>query len=122
GGGHALNAFLAPVFEASSRLTEAHHVSHTTEYILIGVVVALTLIIIFFAYNQYVRNKQVPAPDSTPAGGFHTLVYNKYYVDELYEKIIVKPLGFLSKALDAIIERLMIDRIVNGTGRAVTWG
>jgi NADH-quinone oxidoreductase subunit L len=29
---------------------------------------------------------------------------------------------FLSKALDAVIERLLIDRIVNGAGKAVTWG
>jgi NADH-quinone oxidoreductase subunit L len=57
-----------------------------------------------------------------PLNGFHRLIYNKYYVDEFYQRTILQPLNFLSKALDAVIERLLIDRIVNGTGRIVTWG
>lgn len=122
GGGHALNAFLAPVFESSASLIDAHHLSHTTEYILIGLVVGLTLVVIFLAYNQYVSKGSVPAREGVALGSLHKLVYNKYFVDELYEAIIVKPLGALSKILDAVVERLMIDRLVNGAGRAVTWG
>lgn len=122
GGTHGLKNFLAPVFEGSQSLLSQHHVSHTTEFILIGVVVALTLVIIFFAYNLYVSRKKVPRSEDTALTTFHNLVYNKYYVDQIYEKIILKPMNFLYKALDAIIEKLLIDKIVNGTGRVVTWG
>lgn len=122
GGGHALNQFLAPVFERSNALHEAHHLSHTAELILMAIVVALTLVVIFIAYSQYVKKKMVPTPEGTALNGFHRLIYNKYYIDEMYDKVIVRPMNFLSKALDAVIERLLIDRIVNGTGRAVTWG
>lgn len=122
GGDHGLNNFLAPVFETSRELLTQHHVSHTAELILIGIVVALTLLVIYFAYNLYIRKKKQPAPEGITLNTFHRLVYHKYYVDEAYEKLILKPLNFLSKALDAVIEKLLIDRIVNGSGRVVTWG
>jgi NADH-quinone oxidoreductase subunit L len=122
GGTHALNNFLAPVFESSAALHESHHLSHATEYILMGVVVALTLVVILLAYSTYVRRKKVPTPEGVSLSTFHRLIYHKYYVDELYDNAVVRPLNFLSKAVDAVIERLLIDRIVNGAGRAVTWG
>lgn len=121
GASHALGDFLAPVFEQSAALQSVHTVSHTTELILMGVVVAITLAIIYFTYNMYVAKKEVPAPEGTTLGALHKLVYNKYYVDALYDRIIARPLFMLAKAVDAIVERLMIDRFVNNTGRAVTW-
>ena len=33
----------------------------------------------------------------------------------------MKPFDFLGRALNAVVERLLIDRIVNGTGKVVTW-
>lgn len=122
GGSHALNNFLTPVFASSRALLPAHHVSHAAEIILMVVVVALTLILIFIAWTLYVRRKTIPAPEEAKLGAFHRLVYNKYYVDEAYDNVIVKPLSFLSRALDAVIERLIIDNLVNSTGKAVTWG
>lgn len=122
GGGHALNEFLSPVFSQSLALQEAHHVSHTAELILMAVVIALTLVVIFFAYSLYVRRKMVPTPEGVTLSAGHRMIYNKYYVDEAYERVIVRPLNFLSKASDAVLERLLIDRIVNNTGRVVTWG
>lgn len=122
GGGHALNQFLAPVFADSIKIVgEHHHLDHSTEFILMGTIVGLTLVMIFMAYTMYVRSKQVPAADGS-VGGVHKLVLNKYYVDELYNNIIVKPLYFLSKVFDTVVERLFIDNLVNGTGRFVTWG
>jgi NADH-quinone oxidoreductase subunit L len=122
GGSHGLRHFLSPVFKTSEGLLAGHHVPHTTELILIGVVVALTAVVILFAFTLYVRRKKVPTPEGVALNAIHRLIYNKYYVDELYAKIVILPLNFLSKALDALIERLLIDRIVNSTGRVVTWG
>lgn len=122
GGGHALNEFLAPVFEGSKQLATPHHLSHSTEYMLMGVVITLTIVMIIIAYVMYVRKSGVPSKDEKSYGGFHRLIYNKYYVDELYTATVMKPLNGLSKAMDAVVERLFIDRIVNGTGRLVTWG
>jgi NADH-quinone oxidoreductase subunit L len=122
GGNHLLGEFLAPVFEKSASLLPDREVGHSTELILIGVVVALTLLIILFAYSLYVKRRKIPTPEGVTLNGFHNLVYRKYYIDEVYDKVIVRPMGFLGRAIDALVEKLLIDRIVNGTGRVITWG
>lgn len=121
GGSHSLSNFLAPVFEGSASLATEHHLDHSTELMLMGFVIGLTIVMIIIAYTMYVRGKQVPATDES-IEGVQKLVYNKYYIDELYGAVITKPLNGLSKALDAVVERLFIDGIVNGAGRIVTWG
>jgi NADH-quinone oxidoreductase subunit L len=122
GGSHWLNQFLAPVFADSTRIAgEHHHLDHATEYILMGTIVGLTLVMIFIAYAVFVRSKRVPAADGVITGA-HKVVYNKYYIDEAYNAIVVKPLFFLSRVFDSVVERLFIDNIVNGSGRLVTWG
>jgi len=122
-GSHWLNGFLAPVFAPSASLAHhAEHLSHSTEYMLMGVVTVLTLVMIAIAYVQYVSKNQVPAAEGVSTSPFHRLLYNKYYVDELYDAIIVKPLFWLSVQFDAIIERLGIDNLVNTFGSSVVWG
>jgi len=122
GGSHALNQWLTPVFEKSAAVAEAHHhLSHSTEYILMGLVVGVTLVLIFVAYRRYVAGNYVPAEDKS-ISGLKKLVYNKYYVDEVYHATITKPLNGLSKVIDAVVEKLVVDGIVNGTGRIITWG
>jgi len=85
-------------------------------------VTVLTLVMIGIAYAQYVSKKQVPAAEGVATSAFHRLLYNKYYVDELYNAVIVKPLFWLSVQFDAIIERLGIDNVVNTFGNSVVWG
>jgi NADH-quinone oxidoreductase subunit L len=123
GGSHALAHFLDPVFAQSESLSAAHHhLDHSTELNLMGVIVGLTFVMILIAYFLYVRGKRIPAPDGITLGATHRLLRNKYYVDELYESTIVKPIQFLSKVFDSVVEKLFIDNIVNSTGRIVTWG
>jgi NADH-quinone oxidoreductase subunit L len=122
GGNHELNQFLAPVFAGAKANEQAHHLSHETEYILMGVVIGLTLVVILIAYLRYVSGKRVPASEEGSLNPVHRLVYNKYYIDELYETVITRPLNGLSKATDAVVERLFIDGIVNGSGKLVSWG
>lgn len=122
GGSHWLNNYLSPVFAQSKALVESHHhLDHTTEYALMGSVVALTLAIIIFAYGKYVKKKHVPAADADLSGTAKVLT-NKYYVDELYNAIIVKPLYWLSNIFDIFIERLGIDKLVNAFGGSVVEG
>ena len=122
GGGHALNNFLAPVFEKSKALYTPHHLEPATELMLMAVIVAFTLVMILLAWSLYVRNHKVPTPEGVTLNSAHRLIYNKYYIDELYSSLVVKPLTVLSKVFDSVIEKLLIDNIVNGTGKAVTWG
>ncbi len=50
------------------------------------------------------------------------MVYHKYFVDELYDRIIVKPLYWIASMLDSMVERLGIDRLVNSAGNTVVDG
>jgi NADH-quinone oxidoreductase subunit L len=69
-----------------------------------------------------VKKDTVPAADEQSMGGLQRLLYNKYYIDELYDAIIVKPLYWISGVFESVIERLGIDRLVNAVGSGVVAG
>ncbi len=122
GGSHWLSEFLTPVFAQSLSITQHHHLDHATEYILMGTIVGLTIVMIVIAYVIYVSKKTVPVPEGQELGVAHRTVYNKYFIDEIYNTIVVKPLYWLSHVFDIFIEKLGIDRLVNGVGGSVEEG
>src|SRR5688572_9446766 len=115
---HSLGNFLAPLFNGAKAVRPeafaAHHMSHSTEFMLMGISVAVALVAAIIAYVMYVSKKTVPAPEGAPLTPVHKLVYNKYYIDELYDTIIVKPVMGLSTSLYRFVERGVIDPVVNG--------
>jgi len=118
GGKHFLEEFLKPVFEDSSfRLV--HHLSHETEYILMGVAVTVMAVAIYFARKKYKTENVLPVNDDKELAPLHKLVYNKYWVDELYEKVITKPLNFISEGLHKVVDNQIVDGIINSIGSAV---
>ncbi|MEO8472513.1 MAG: NADH-quinone oxidoreductase subunit L [Chryseolinea sp.] len=119
GGSHWLNGFLAPVFEPSKALIVGHELSHSTEYMLMGIIVGLTFLLLFIAFSRYVSKGHVPAAEGQISNPVQNILYHKYYIDELYNAIIVKPLYWLSAIFDNVIERLGIDNLVNGSGKLV---
>jgi NADH-quinone oxidoreductase subunit L len=119
GGNHWLAHYLQPVFAGSANLVEAHHLSHSTEYMLMAIVVGLTIIVIVAAYIMYVNKKSVPVADGSSLPTLHNLTYRKYFVDELYQFMIVKPLYWISSRTEQFIERTGIDGLVNGIGNLV---
>lgn len=120
GGSNWLAGFLAPVLGGGHG--GEHHLSHATEYGLLATVLVLTAGAILLAYMRYVRRGQVPAEDSVPQGALHQILSNKYYVDELYQRLFVQPLFGLSAFTARVIERAGIDRLVDGTGHSVIAG
>jgi NADH-quinone oxidoreductase subunit L len=117
GGDHALRNFLSPVFSASASRLPAHGLSHSTEYILMAITLVLLAITILAARNTYLRKATVPVPETEELGALHRLVYRKYYVDELYESLIVKPLRALSALFYRVIDLKVIDGLVNYMGQ-----
>ena len=120
GGNHFLEDFLKPVFE-NSTIRLVHHLPETTEYMLMGVTIVVMLLALFYAYTVYVKNKVVPVDDEKELSPIHQLVYKKYWVDELYENVITKPLNMLSEGLHKFVDNEVIDGIVNGMGSFVKW-
>jgi NADH-quinone oxidoreductase subunit L len=113
GGGDWISGFLSPVFARSTELHVEHHLSHTTEFALMGIIIAFTLVMIGMAYNRYVAKAHVPAAEGAQLTPAHRTIYNKYYVDEIYDAVVVRPLYWISKFFDIVIERSGIDRLVN---------
>ena len=117
-GGHRLESFLEPVFAQSNALTEKHALSHATEYMLMGVSVAAALAALIFAWSKFSKYQKTDAEDT----GFGKVLANKWYMDELYDTIIVKPVLSIAKYFNNIFERKGIDGFVNGVGKAVNYG
>lgn len=117
-GGHKLEAFLEPVFASSNAITAKHEMSHSTEYMLMGVSVAGALVALLYALNVFSKY-QKSEKEST---GISKVLENKWYVDELYNTIIVNPIKAISAFLNNIVERKLIDGLVNGTGKVVNYG
>ena len=110
-GGDKLGEFLSPVITNHGE----GHVSHSTEYMLMGLSTALVIAIIIFAWFKF-RNYQ-----RTEVTGFGKVLENKWYVDELYDKIIVNPLNKFGGFLKTVIDKSVIDGLVNGVGRLVNY-
>ena len=121
GGSHWLEHFLAPVFKQSEIYAHGHKLTHSTEYVLMGVTVTITILMILFARNKFVTKGFVPADDSVKQGFIPRLLANKYYVDEFYNAIIVKPLNGLASFSYKFLELKAVDAIVNGVGKLVVF-
>ena len=114
---HSLEHFLSPIFVQSEELVKKEHaLSHSTEYFLMTVSVALALVAIFYAINRFSKK-----PEMEEATGFGKTLANKWYVDELYDAIVGKPLKAISAFFNNIIERSGIDGFVNGIGTGVQY-
>jgi NADH-quinone oxidoreductase subunit L len=113
GGHHWLNHHLSSIIGAEHAL----HLSHTTEWILMGTSVAIALVALLIAIGKY--SKQADGEPQTALGRF---LYNKWLVDELYENAIVQPLNRLAGILKDVVEKNVIDGVVNGTGKLVQYG
>jgi NADH-quinone oxidoreductase subunit L len=117
-GGHRLEAFLEPIFEKSNQISVKHELSHATEYTLMAVSVGGALIALLFAWNKFSKYQKAEINET----GIGKVVANKWYVDELYDKMIVQPLQSLATFFNQVIEKNIIDGLVNGVGKAVQYG
>ena len=84
-----------------------------------GLSVAVAAAGILLAWWLYLRAKEVPKIMARKYARLYDLVYNKYYVDELYDALFVRPIRDLSeKLLWKIFDAKFIDNgLVNGTAR-----
>lgn len=114
GGNHGLATFLTPVFADSAAITGAFNLDHNTEYILMTVSGIAAIVMAVWAYRKYVTNAAVPEEDRVHRGFLANLSYHKFYVDEIYDALVVKPLDRLSVLFYRIVDKKGIDGIVNG--------
>jgi len=113
--GHAplLEAWLEPALPAIVKFAEA---SHSTEYLFQFIGVSAGAIGWFFARMLYKDNEsKVPAQLLERWKRAWTVVYNKYYVDELYQGTVIRGSVGLARAL-SWFDKYLVDGLVNLAG------
>jgi len=109
GGGAHWAHFLEPV------LGHPHPPSHTTEIILMVISVAVGLIGIALAWYMYMAKPRLPQQVRESYPKLYDISLNKYWVDELYDASIVKPmLTFSKRVILQFFDLSIIEKIVNG--------
>ncbi len=88
----------------------------TTEYELMAVSVAVALIGVFLAWIFYLRRPSVPGTLAEKSGGLYRLLYNKYYIDQVYDAMFVNRTKDLGTTLGAFDVGVIDGLGVNGAG------
>jgi NADH-quinone oxidoreductase subunit L len=130
GGANHIHEFLAPVLggaepakahagisilsQAWASGGEGGGHSAALELLMMGVSVVIALIGIGIAYLFYVKNPALPKMLAERWKGLYQLVFNKYYVDELYEILFIKSLKGLGTGLWKGFDEFVIDGTING--------
>jgi NADH-quinone oxidoreductase subunit L len=111
---NSFDDFLQPVF---TRYAAAHAglAPLATNWLAMGVALAAALLGIDLAYSMYGGPVRRPYPGLRP---LYLLLFNKYYVDEIYDEIVVVPVRNGARFLYNIVDRETIDGLVNGVAAA----
>jgi NADH-quinone oxidoreductase subunit L len=123
GGGNAIHQWLHPVFaqaEATMRLPEHHN--HALEYALMGISVLIGITGFWLGRSMFLKDANADAK-LMKAGGLYKLLANKYFVDEVYDATVVRPMVKTSESfLFRVFDVRIIDGIVNGLGKLTAAG
>ncbi|TMQ55797.1 MAG: NADH-quinone oxidoreductase subunit L [Candidatus Eisenbacteria bacterium] len=123
-GGQRLDQFLEPVFADAVDLAPAAHAASAAgaEVGLMVISLVVALMGIFVAYKFYVADPELPRRLAEQMRGAYRLVFNKYWVDEIYESFVVQPIYQGSVRLWERFDAAVIDGAVNGVGRQIERG
>ena len=118
--GNHFEHFLAPVFGTGAIIEGATEAAGGyTEYLLMGISVLAALLGAFLAYVLYLSKPYLPQKIADGLNGFYTAVVHKYYIDEIYAAVFVKPLIDVStRILWQGVDRGVIDATVNNSAAA----
>jgi NADH-quinone oxidoreductase subunit L len=123
GGGNVIEHFLQPIFERSEiYLPVSHGEAGVTEYLLMFLSVVMAVGGISFARRIYLQQPNIAEEWAAKFKGFYKLLWNKYFVDEVYDAAIVSPIvkgseRLLWKWFDVGI----VDGMVNGTASLINF-
>ena len=121
-GNQWLHHWLEPVLRFSAGtpfIAGLHMPEGSTEYLLVGSAVAIGVIGLLLGFRATLARPPVPARESPPELGFGRVLFNKYWVDELYDAIIVRPFVWFSRnVLWRFVDKGVIDWFaVDGAAR-----
>ncbi|WP_395782997.1 NADH-quinone oxidoreductase subunit L [Aquirufa sp.] len=115
GGNEFLAHWLAPLLPAAGEAAEVNFLSLEGGAPLLAAFLPAALAIYIFGMQ-----KSVPGSDASVTG-IQKVIYHKFYIDELYDMLIVRPISLLSNFLHQIFEFLVLDLLVEGVGKIVQY-
>ena len=115
GGNEFLANWLAPLLPEAGEAGEVNFLSLEG-----GAPLLAAFLPAFLAIYVFGMQKSVPSED-TEISGIQKVIYHKFYIDELYDILFVKPIAFLSNFFFQVIDFLVIDLFVEGLGRFVKY-
>lgn len=89
--------------------------NHNTEWTLMFIAICAALVTIYVAWLIYRKRHILPLPEGAKMPALQRIIYHKYYVDEIYDVIVRKPLDGLAAAFN-FIDTKVIDAVVDGVG------
>ena len=110
-----LHHYLMPVFAGGAE-QGIESIPASTEWMLMGISTVLALAMVLFALSAFSKKPELAEPT-----GFGKWMRDKFYVDEIYDALIVQPMNAVADFFNRFIERKVIDGLVNGTGRLVQY-
>ena len=118
-GGAKLHHWLEPVTQPGAALIPEAQLSPTTEWLLVGIAVAIAAAGIVGAWRILKPAALVPADKAPEERGFARVLKNKWYVDEIYDALIVRPLVWFSREVlwKQVDQRAVDGAAVNGAAR-----
>jgi NADH-quinone oxidoreductase subunit L len=117
-GAHVFRNFLAP-----SITPLVHHAHYPVwfEITMMAFSMAVAGAGIFTAYKMYIKQPELPEKVTQKVPFIYNLVYNKYYVDELYDATVVEPIKNGSDFLWHGVDDKVVDGAVNGSATTIGW-
>jgi NADH-quinone oxidoreductase subunit L len=117
--GGVFHHYLEPVFEPANHILGIeHHGLAAIDYILMVVSVVVALAGIGLAYLFYmVKPNELPRKAGEIAGPLYRAIFNKWYIDQIYDAIVINPIINGSRWLWRTVDAGLIDGTVNGVGK-----
>jgi NADH-quinone oxidoreductase subunit L len=119
-GDKGLMHFIEPIVSVAT----GHHLSHATEYMMMGVSILAILTVVFITYYYYVSKSIMPSVVNGE-NSVADLWQNKYYLDEVYGDVVAKPVAGIAEMFDKTVEKHIVnaasDGIASGSGRISEW-
>ncbi len=119
GGDAALEHWLHPVLEASQRFGGLEMPHGSIELSLVGAAVAIGILGLLAGFRATLARPIHPAAQSPADTGLALVLNRKYYIDELYDAVIVRPIAWISRiVLWRGVDQTLVDgAAVNGVAR-----
>jgi NADH-quinone oxidoreductase subunit L len=118
---HFLKNYLSERLTTASGIISAHP-TRLFEYSVLGASILVLALVWIYARQRFVSKKQIPPMNESEFDGTTKLLYNKYYVDEIYQAVIVKPVAYLSSLLYRVVDIKLLDGLVNSSGKITSEG